>query len=240
MEPFFFGEHRDLFGAYHMATGMPRRHGVLIAGPLLNEGIRAQFALRRIAERLSARGYDVLRFDYKGLGNSPVPSTNARVADWAANIVTASDELPAIAGVETGTLIAVRFGACLAADLMRKRPLKRLLLWDPILDGSRWIEDLHACRDNLPIRLRDAVRSNEYMGHEMHERFAEELKTRCNLSVSADEVAVVLSSGYRHSSDVEKLTEQIDRTQYDCQWTSYNSSVIYSADIIEAICNRTT
>ena len=240
MEPFFFGEHRDLFGAYYMAQGMPRRHGVLIAGPLLNEGIRAQFALRRIAERLSARGYDVLRFDYKGLGNSPVPSSHARIADWAANIVTAADELPAIAGVETGTLIAVRFGACLAADLMRKRRLQRLLLWDPILDGARWTDDLRACRENLPIRLRDAVRSNEFMGHEMHEGFAEELETRRSLSVSADEVAVVLSSGYRHSSDIEKLTEQIDKTQYDCQWTSYNSSVIYSADIIEAICNRTT
>ena len=36
----------------------------------------------------------------------------------------------------------------------------------------------------------------------------------------------------------EKLTKQIDQAQYDCQWTNYNSSVIYSTDIIEAICNR--
>ena len=70
VEGFFFGEKQQLFGMFHPSNGRPRDHAVVLCPPLFHEYFRAHFALKKIATDLASSGYDVVRFDYSGTGDS--------------------------------------------------------------------------------------------------------------------------------------------------------------------------
>ena len=240
MEPFYFGANNTLFGAYHMAEGMPRRHAVLIAGPLLNEGIRAHFALRQVANRCAAAGYDVLRFDYTGLGNSRGSSADSSLEDWSADIVVAAGELARISGSPTRTLITTRFASNLAAELTKTTQIDRLVMWDPVLEGGHWLEMLREGQEKLPARLLNLIedQDREFMGHITSATFVAGLEARLAVSLDVDSRSAVISRGYRHLGTLEAITDDIQQVDADCRWQANTSDVLYPIDVINAICAR--
>jgi pimeloyl-ACP methyl ester carboxylesterase len=240
MEPLFFGKYQQLFGIYHPAQGSPRGRGLLIAGPLLNETIRSQFALKQIAERCAAKGYDVLRFDYSGHGNSPVRTTEVMLDALVADIVEASRELEALSGSKTKAVVAVRFAANLVSELFDYCNIERLVLWDPLLTGTHWLEHLLEERDNLPAHLRAQISedTSEYSGQEVGDGFADALRSRDLIRPIAGEVSAIVSRDYRHREVLETLTQSINEVESDCAWQGNTSSVLYPTDVINAVCNR--
>ena len=126
IEPFYFGHKNELFGIFHGALGSPKNHSVLIAGPLLNEEVRANFALRQISIKLAAEGFDVLRFNYDGTGNSKNTLESVSPGQWVENIASASQELVDISGSDRVSIIAVRFAANLATSLAATRTIESL------------------------------------------------------------------------------------------------------------------
>lgn len=142
MESTQFGQ-PALLGLYHPATGgSSRGRGVLICPPIGHEHIRAHRALRFLAVRLAREGFDVLRFDYFGVGDSAGDSGEAQVARWQADVGAAADELRALAGNESLSVLGVRFGATLAATGNGLPTVDHLVLWDPILDGRAYLTDM--------------------------------------------------------------------------------------------------
>lgn len=240
MEPFFFGKQREMFGAFHPAQGLPREHGVLIAAPLLNEGIRAHFVLRQIAERCASSGYDVLRFDYSCLGNSPGDSANASLEDWSQDIITAADELLAVCGSSPRTVVAGRFAANLVSELVDSGCIERLILWDPILSGEHWLANLYEHQSNLreAFRRKLAEPDREFSGHRTHENFVADLKARAIVSYDAPVIAAVISQHYCHLDALERITGDIDQVEFDCGWQKKKSAILYPADIVESLCDR--
>jgi hypothetical protein len=239
MEPFYFGKDRDLFGMYHMAEGISRRHGILIAGPLLNEGIRAQFALRLIANRCAAIGYDVLRFDYAGLGNSLGRPADYSVDRWQDDIITAARELESISGAGVKTVVCVRFAAALVASVSRSMQLERLLLWDPILAGDEWLAELCEARQHLPELLSGAAGlDQEYSGHAVKPSFADDLARREIAEFNAESVFAVISRDYRQADRLVQIAGDMDSVKSDCRWRAGASEVLYPGDIIEALCSQ--
>ncbi|MDE2122022.1 MAG: alpha/beta hydrolase, partial [Betaproteobacteria bacterium] len=78
---------RDLFALHQpAAAGARRHHGVLICNPFGQEAIRAHRFLRVLSERLSASGFDVLRFDYFGTGDSAGTEAEADLDTWVRDI----------------------------------------------------------------------------------------------------------------------------------------------------------
>ncbi len=135
MIPLHFGlQHSTLFGIYDPAKSPRRRIGLLIANPTGWEAIRAHRALRLLAMKASEKGFDVLRFDFMGTGDSLGDESTHTAEQALLDIEVAVEELTSLAGVSRIVLVGVRVGARIALEAARRggMPVERIVLWDPV------------------------------------------------------------------------------------------------------------
>ena len=151
IDSFYFGAGAQrLFGTYHAPAGAApaRSRGVLLTPPLGHEYIQSHFAYRMLAARLSEAGFPVLRFEYRGCGNAGGRYDEVSLEDWNADIERAIEELARLSGVSAVALAGLRLGGTLSALAAGASPAAdAVILWDPILDGGRYlaeIQDRHA------------------------------------------------------------------------------------------------
>ncbi|MEQ9320406.1 MAG: hypothetical protein RIF41_14670 [Polyangiaceae bacterium] len=145
MNPFFFGSSDDpLFGIYHPPQeGRGKNRGVVICNPFGDEAIKAHRALRQLAMTLSEARMHALRFDYYGSGDSAGEGELGRLARWVADVGDAADELKDTSGVAKVSFTGLRLGASLALlAASGRRDLDRVALWDPIVNGRAYLDDL--------------------------------------------------------------------------------------------------
>ncbi len=145
MRPFYFGDSaRPLYGAYEAAAGgRGGRGAVLLCYPFGAEYLRSHRAFRELAHRLSEAGIHALRFDYYGCGDSAGDSDQGTVEQWIDDIGSAFEELRESTGVARPSILGLRFGATLAAlAASRGLAVDQLLLWAPIVDGRRYLDEL--------------------------------------------------------------------------------------------------
>lgn len=156
LEAFYFGPSATyLFGAYHPPTNGNRREGIVLCNPFGQEYLRAHRSLRRLAINLSALGYAVLRFDYRGTGDSAGTIDGVTADDWQEDIRLAVQELIDIAAVPKVALLGLRVGALLAAQVAANNPqISRLVMWDPIVHGQVYIDEFHQEIAKGPTRSR--------------------------------------------------------------------------------------
>lgn len=147
MTPFYFGaSDRQLFGAYDPPVGGGRR-AALICQPWAREYLLAHPTLRHAARSLARAGWHALRFDYFGTGDSAGADDEVSLARWREDVWTAIQELRDISGVQRVTVIGMRLGAAVAASAVAESPdIERLVLWDPVDDGARHIDELRTKR----------------------------------------------------------------------------------------------
>ena len=111
--------------------------------PFGQEYMRAHRAFRQLSMLLSRRGVHVFRFDYFGTGDSAGASVDGDVPQWIEDIATSIDELKDTAGIERVSLVGLRLGGALAAMAAATRTdIDRLVLWDPVVDGSAYVHEL--------------------------------------------------------------------------------------------------
>lgn len=149
MKPFYFGPpERQLFGIYHAPEQeTDARAAVLMCCPYGHEAIRAHRLYRVLAERIARLGIAVLRFDFFGTGESGGDDADGEMQGWQRDLLRAHEELRSRSGAHATTWLAARLGATLALQSARHaQGLGRLILWDPILDGPAYIEELHAAQ----------------------------------------------------------------------------------------------
>lgn len=236
IEAFYFGADNALFGTYTPAEGIPKRHGVLICQPLLQEFYKTHFALRRTAVDLAAKGYDVLRFDYVGTGDSQGDCDT--ISAWLDNVSTALAELKSLAGTTNNSVIAVRFGAALLGALPES--LEKLILWDPILDGASYINDAKAAQQRLVRKHRDLdaaeierFSNNELIGAAVNPALTQSIAAHRGQLPEAREVHCVLSSG----RDAAWLPDGANRltVESQCPWEDADLRMLYPHDVIAAL-----
>lgn len=149
MEPFYFGpESHRLFGVYHPASpARSLRVGVVLCSPVGQEYIRAHRALLRLAGLLADQGFDVLRFDYYGCGDSQGDFDQGSLRQWAADISTAIDELRS-SGPEQVAMVGLRLGATLALLCAAQRgDIAAVACWEPVVQGADYLCELRTCHD---------------------------------------------------------------------------------------------
>ncbi len=176
VEPFFFGEQRQQFGIFHPPLGAENGQGVLICPPLLDEQIRAHWTLREIAEQLARSGYSVLRFDYRGMGNSLGSSCNTSIQSLQEDIQQAYQQLKRLAGRDVyASAIGTRLSAALlySSDLT---DLERIVSWDPLLTGRAWLDSMEQINAliNSTLGQRD-FEVGEYLAQPLSAEFVSEL-----------------------------------------------------------------
>ena len=161
--PFYFyrGSTR-LFGMLHAPSSLgAARTAYVMSHPFGEEKLWSHRVFVVFARTLALRGIPVLRFDYSGAGDSggetAIASVDAYLDDLGAAVEALSARAPAVTRVG---LVGLRFGATLAAQFAERARLTQkfpavqgapLALWDPILDGESYIQEL--LRINLSTQL---------------------------------------------------------------------------------------
>ena len=146
MTPIRFGPtSRRLFGLFHPAD--ERRatpQAVLLCNPFGHEAMRVHRFYRLLAERLARRGVAALRFDYHGTGDSPGEDEDGELQGWTQDILEAGRELMRLSGARLLSCFGARLGARLAlmAAPQAAGGVQKLVLWDTVFDGRRYLEEL--------------------------------------------------------------------------------------------------
>lgn len=159
--PFFFArEDARLFGLLHSPEGPAKPLAFVMSHPFGEEKLWSHRVFVSFARTLAQRGHAVLRFDYTGAGDSSGMTAQTSLAshraDLQAAIATLEQRIPTVQRIG---LIGLRLGASFAALLaeaaeshtsprLRGAPL---VLWDPILDGDAYFQEL--LRSNLSTQL---------------------------------------------------------------------------------------
>ena len=168
MHAFFFGSGaRRLFGVYEpsrLARSKPQ--AVLLCHPWGPEYLHAHKSMRQLAIRLAEAGVDSLRFDYYATGDSAGNDGDGDLAGWRKDILIAAEELTSLSGVTRVNLIGLRLGGALAAQatLDLRKKVDKLVLWDPITDGSAYMNELYSVCRAQPIAIKEPVARPASMG----------------------------------------------------------------------------
>ena len=141
MIPFQFGaSERRLFGIYQPGTAAGTT-AVLMCYPFGQEGMRAHRMFRVLADRLNRIGVSVLRFDAYGTGDAAGDDEDGELEGWQRDVLAAHEELLNRSSAQRICWMGVRLGATVAlrASAQAGASVQRLVLWDPVVDGSAYL-----------------------------------------------------------------------------------------------------
>ena len=246
MTPMLFGPaSRQLFGLFHP----PERDAglaVLICMPLGQEAVRGHRLFRVLSDRLSRAGVAVLRFDYHGSGDSPGDDIDGDLEGWRRDVCVAHEELRRRTGDRRILWLGARLGATLAvmaAKSGRCDPAK-LILWEPIVDGARYLHELRAGHvDALersfcvpdPAWRRQLSRNpdaftQEIFGFGMSPEMREQLRALrpANLQLTALHETMVLASAEDRASC--QWAEQEKARHMPVRLTTFQHPLVWTSD----------
>ncbi len=165
--PFYFsrGDTR-LFGLLHQPAQRRGDTAVLMSHPFGEEKLWSHRVFVVFARALASRGIPVLRFDFTGAGDSEGDTAKAGVDTYLDDLDAAARVLVERSGASRIGLVGLRFGATLAA-LYAERASQRgaaisapLVLWDPVLDGEAYIQELLRINLSTQLSVYGKVREN--------------------------------------------------------------------------------
>lgn len=232
MNPQFFGnsKQRQLYGVYHKpqrVSDSPAR-AVVICSPLGQEYIRSHWACKLLAKQLARGGAHVLRFDYRGHGNSSGNIGDQQsLQSWTEDVGHAIDLIREKSNAASVMLVGLRFGATLAALTAEQRyDVHSLVAWEPVVDGESYLKNLrtmHARMVDLwvsKISTPSDAKKEEILGFEMSRSLLNEIeRTKLNLSeLYLPQLIVDLESSSRSYSHVEPSLQRTIRTGDEASW----------------------
>lgn len=150
---FFSNEQYNLFGIFHYPENNDRNEGFVFCHAFGEEKLWAHRVYVNFARELSRRGYTVLRFDFMGHGDSDGEFEQSTIRTQESDISCAIETLKSkCSNITKINLLGLRFGATLAAIAAEKNAnISKLILWDPIVSGSQYMNQL--LRTNLTMQM---------------------------------------------------------------------------------------
>jgi len=245
-EAFYFGpSEQQLFGIYHPPTGNDSQVLTIICPPLFSEFTRTHRALRELAISVAELGHHVFRFDYRGTGDSFGDLEEMKASDWIQDIELAIREGREISGCNTVQVLGVRAGALLACkSLGSVSHVQCIVLWDPILDGTDYLQTLrHAQEISLKQNInlsraekREATHECDYGGgYRLSRCMIEEfrlLDSSVYSSVPKNKLQVVNTSSL---SDFPVEDVEQDVVQFFCDWENQSEDLIFAQPVLEKL-----
>jgi pimeloyl-ACP methyl ester carboxylesterase len=211
---FFGSSERPLYGVHHAPSGPPRDVGVVLFYPGVHEYSAAHWAMRTLALTVAATGFPTFRFDYRGTGDSAGEPGEATVESWVEDARAAHEEIKHAAGVERVAFVGLRLGAVVAALATTVLPaVESLLLWEPVVSGVRYLEELELLDETLRLRLMHPFRrpgEEQLAGYEFPERVRRSIAAvdLCSVGPRAGRVEAVVSDP---RGEVEALRRAFER-----------------------------
>lgn len=248
-EPFFFGpQDRQLFGSYFPPLGGTGRVMTVICPPLFTDLVRTYGALRRIAISAAESGQHVLRFDYRGTGDSYGELEDVTLDEWIDDIALAVQEGIDLSGCRLVRILGVRGSALLACKALEKiKEVDRLIFWDPVKDGDTYVRELYKTQKamlernvNLSVAEREKAIA-ECAAYSCSDALFDELGSIDSEFYSAvrEGVMHVVQSSY---SDAMTDTPEAMRVvvDYSCNWEALDDEIILPQPIVEQLIERVT
>ena len=131
------------------------RGGIILFGPYGPEALTTRYSLARLAVMLAERGHVVLRFDLPGTGDSLGEWNDIDLmSDWVDSGRTAVEQLKIWCKVEAITLIGLRVGGTVAAQVAQAllgegRPVQGLALLGVAVQGRQYVRELQALTNKI-------------------------------------------------------------------------------------------
>jgi exosortase A-associated hydrolase 2 len=127
-------------GVYAVAHLAPQARGAaVLVAPFAEEKKAAQRGLVEAARALATAGWDTLRFDLRGTGDSALPHGDVDLDTWLADVRQAVALQRARYPQLPLALIGLRLGAALAALVAIEEPVEQLVLWEPVVSGAAYM-----------------------------------------------------------------------------------------------------
>ena len=146
--------------------------------------MRAHRPIRQLALDLADMGYHVLRFDYRGSGDSAGSMDGLDTGDWVEGVKLAIDELRDMAALKNIAIVGLRLGCIMATyAACEHQDIVRLVLWDPVTRGDAYVEELKQRLPQLPVeaaksKFIDAEQTIHINGFSMPLKFQQSLQKR--------------------------------------------------------------
>ena len=243
IESFFFGpRNQQVFATYHPPVGGSGQVLTVICPPLFNEYMRTHPALRELSLALAEKGQHVLRFDYRGTGDSFGELGEVTVSDWLEDIALAVREGREISGSRVVRLLGVRAGALLACrSVGASRDVERLVLWDPVPDGVDYLRAMRRIQSEIIERglpqsdteCREAL--HEFAGYRLSEGMLKEfglLNASVYSSVPKCKLQVVITSSEAGSS-VPGVSQNL--APFACNWETDIDDLLMPKPVVESL-----
>jgi len=133
------------FGMFHLPAAEASA-GVVIC-PALHSDFERTYRMDVLLGRtLSARGYAVHRFHYRGHGNSDEAPSDVTFDTMREDALLAAERLRRVAGVRTIAFAGTRWGALVAAAAAATEEGAPLVLWEPTMDAARYFREAGRAR----------------------------------------------------------------------------------------------
>jgi uncharacterized protein len=162
-EPLFFDNRGSrAFGVLHRPVGMDRCHGFIFCHPFGEEKLWSHRSYVAMARRLSDIGFSVLRFDFRGHGDSDGEFARTSITTRIQDIERAIDEMRSqVPQLRLISLFGLRLGATLAAQVALKLDgCASLILWEPISDGKKYVSEVLRAHLTMQLTAWGEIRKN--------------------------------------------------------------------------------
>lgn len=153
-EPFFFGEGDERIFAFAHVPTTPARATIVMCHAFAEEKLWSHRVYVTFAREMAQAGFNVLRFDMRGEGDSALnfeqTSMETRIADTLRAVDVARERFSSTLRV---VLLGHRLGGTIAAVAQSRAQgrVDGVVVWDPILDGEDYFGQL--LRSNLTTQM---------------------------------------------------------------------------------------
>lgn len=243
IEAFFLAAGRqELLAVYHGAADPASDVLTLVCPPLFSEGMRTQLALRELAIALAEAGQHVLRFDWRGTGDSTGSLADVRVADWFADVAAVIGEGRDITGAGRINAVGVRAGALFLCGALRGGvTAEKIVLWDPVTSGADYLGQLRRVQERMLARnryLKPALRklaASELGGQRLPQELRADIEALdggvyANLPA---EGAAIIATDERAAFGAASIEPRVIR--FNCNWETDSEDIMLPQPVLEGI-----
>jgi pimeloyl-ACP methyl ester carboxylesterase len=204
--------------------------------------MRSHLALRELAISLAEQGQHVVRFDFRGTGDSDLDLNEIQMADWVDDIVAVADETASLTAATHVSLVGIRASAPLVCQAAIRLPkCKLLVLWDPILDGADYVDQLRASQrlllhKNRKMTGRDrADVATEFAGHKLNPGMVAELSSMSLASCrNASHLSLKIVSTLSDFA-LPDCHAEVASVRYDCSWGGDSEAIMMPQPVLERL-----